>query len=60
MAQQQVFRRIAGQRQFRGQYDIRPLRSRMARTFHDLCTVAGEVADGAVDLSNGNFDCHVR
>ncbi len=58
LTQQQVFRRIARQRQFRRQYDVGALLRRPAREFDDLFPVAGEIPDGAVDLRNGDFYGH--
>ena len=48
--QQQVFRRIAGQREFRRDHQLRTIVVRGAGGRDDSRDVAGEVADGDVDL----------
>lgn len=57
-AQQQVLWRIAGERQLRGEQQVGTARCGILCRSKDAGAVAGEVADGGVDL--GEADAHVR
>ena len=52
-AQQQVFRRITAQRQFRRQQYLRAAGFRLGSAFNDTFDVARQVTDGGVELGNG-------
>jgi hypothetical protein len=54
-AQEQVFRRVAGQGQFGGQHHRGALGMRLARGGRYKARVAGQVADGGVDLRECHF-----
>ncbi len=57
-AQQQVFGRIARERQFRREQDARTSLVRFARGGDNAGSIAGEIADGAVDLGESDRDGH--
>ena len=57
-AQQQVFGRIAGERQLRREENARTSLVRLTRSGDDAGSIAGEIADGAVDLSESDSDGH--
>ncbi|MGF6676838.1 hypothetical protein OKW44_004712 [Paraburkholderia sp. WSM4174] len=59
-AQQQVFGRITRQREFRRDQQLRTIAVRGARGGDDLRDVAGEVADGDIDLSKSDSGLHGR
>jgi hypothetical protein len=56
LAQQQVLGRIAAQRQLGRQHQVGARGARARAELKDARRVAGEVADGAVDLSRGDQD----
>ena len=58
IAQQQVLGWIADQRQFRREHDIGARLKGAAGKVEDLGTVAGQIADRTIHLSNCDFDCH--
>ena len=58
IAQQQVLGWIADQRQFRREHDIGARFKGAAGKVEDLGTVAGQIADRTIHLSNCDFDCH--
>jgi hypothetical protein len=60
LAQQEVFRRVAAERQFRRQQQIGALRPGAFGKVEDARRVAGEIADRGVDLGNGNLERHGR
>lgn len=53
-AQQQVFRWITTQRQFGGQQQVGSLCVRLAGGGQDPFSIAGQVADNAIDLGDGD------
>ena len=55
VAQQQVFRRIAAQAEFRRKQDRRALLFGALCIVGDLRGITGEVADGAIDLCDGDL-----
>ena len=57
-AQQQVFGRIARERQFGREQNARTSLVRFARSGDDAGSIAGEIADGAVDLGESDRDGH--
>ena len=54
-AQQQVFGRVAAQPELGRDDEVRALRMRAARCLGDAARVAGEVADGGIDLRQRHF-----
>ena len=55
-AQQQVFRRVTRQRQLRCDHQCRAAGMGLARGLGNLLCVAGQVADGGVDLRQRDAD----
>ena len=58
IAQQQVFRWIADQRQFGREHDIGAGGVGTAGQVQNFGAVAGQIADRTIHLSNCDFDCH--